>query len=783
MNWAEAVLPDLFIDHQDTVTVAGYVYRRYPKSNSFIAVSNDGVVYVLLAGVSDQARFVGTLDSFKCTLTGQCGAISLLAGSIGGPGFVDGPVAVARFEQPASVAVGPDGSVYVTDYATLRKIAPDGTVVTLAGTPGAFPSIAAPVLDPTKTFVAPSGLAFDRAGNLYVADATSVRKITPEGSMSVLAGLPGAWGTVDGQGSAARFVQAAYLTVDDAGTVYVSDSQQSVIRKITPSGLVSTLAGSPAVWGSTDGQGSAASFRVPSGIAVDGNGNVFVAEAGSACIRKITPSGLVSTFAGSKNKPGSVDGAGLAAGFGSPAGLAMDSAGNLWVSDFNDNVIRKVSPTGQVTTVAGKAGQGDWINGTGADARFWWPSDLTVDASGNIFVADQRNAAVRKITPAGVVSTLAGSGVANAWADGQGGAAQFNTPVGVALDKAGNAYVADSESAVIRKITPAGAVTTLAGIAGVYGSADGLGASARFARPVGVAVDSAGNVYVTDQATSLPAHPEKPDGPEAAQSRLAPTRRTRIFHETPANTIRKITPQGMVSTLAGVAAGFSLGVVDGQGSAARFYRPGGIAVDAAGILYVADGLAVRKVTPAGMVSTLAGELSYSGNASPVDGTGLSARFYSAVGVAVDNAGFIYVADSNYYYDSTVRKITPAGVVSTLAGAAGSTNITNTVDGVGTAARFGQLATAIAVDGAGNVYVGDSTDGIVAAGNSVPMGTIRKVTPSGVVTTVAGTSTKNLLGTALGPLPGNLSSVGGIAMDAQGALVITSVQAVLKIQLP
>jgi len=291
------------------------------------------------------------------------------------------------------------------------------------------------------------------------------------------------------------------VATDSAGNVYVADSNNT-IRKITPAGAVSTLAGTPGVAGNADGTGVAARFNSPRGVATDSAGNVYVADSNNNTIRKITPAGAVSTLAGTAGVGGSADDTGAAARFYFPEGVATDSAGNVYVADSNNNTIRKITPAGAVSTLAGTVGVGDSADDTRAAVSFNFPRGVATDSAGNVYVADTFNHTIRKITPAGVVTTLAGTAGVTGSTDGTGAAASFNRPVGVATDSAGNVYVADSFNDTIRKITPAGAVSTLAGTAGVTGSTDATGAAASFNFPQGVATDSAGNVYVADSNNS-----------------------------------------------------------------------------------------------------------------------------------------------------------------------------------------------------------------------------------------------------------------------------------------
>lgn len=199
------------------------------------------------------------------------------------------------------------------------------------------------------------------------------------------------------------------VAVDASGNVYVSDYGNSTVRKITPDGVVTTLAGNPGTYDSVDGNGAAAHFWLMYGPGVDGSGNVYVAEQGFHTIKKITPAGLVTTFAGSKGSNGSADGIGTAARFWVPRGVAADRSGNVYVSDAANHTIRKITPEGEVTTFAGKAGVQGSADGAKAAARFGFPQGISVDASGNVYVADTGLDTIRKITPDGLVTTLAGT--------------------------------------------------------------------------------------------------------------------------------------------------------------------------------------------------------------------------------------------------------------------------------------------------------------------------------------------------------------------------------------
>jgi sugar lactone lactonase YvrE len=428
--------------------------------------------------------------------------------------------------------------------------------------------------------------------------------LVPPGTVSTLAGSTS--GYEDGTGAAAKFKNPSGVAVDGSGNVYVADTENHRIRKITSEGVVSVLAGSGTA-GSADGTGASAAFKSPSGVAVDSSGNVYVADTENHRIRKITSEGVVSVFAGS-GTAGATDGTGASATFKSPSGVAVDGSGNVYVADTGNHLIRKITSGGVVSVFAGSTTAG-YTDATGTAAAFKSPSGVAVDGSGNVYVADTGNNRIRHITSGGVVTTLAGSGAVSS-TDGTGTAAAFYKPFGIAVDSSGNVYVADTGDVVadtygrIRKITPAGVVST-------------LGKSDTFKNPYGVAVDSSGNVYVADTYNDR---------------------------------IRKITSEGVVTTLAGSTQGYA----DGTGVAAQYYNPrGGVAVDSSGNVYVADtgNNRIRKITPEGLVGTIAGSL-YN-TPGYAEGIGAAAQFKSPYGVAVDDSGNVYVADTSNH---RIRKI-------------------------------------------------------------------------------------------------------------------------------
>ncbi|MBG6129080.1 sugar lactone lactonase YvrE [Aquimarina sp. EL_43] len=302
-------------------------------------------------------------------------------------------------------------------------------------------------------------------------------------------------GYVDATGTAARFALPSGCAIDSHGNLFVADVSNQRIRKITPAGVVTTFAGS--TFGYADGTGTAAQFNAPYDIAIDANDNLYIADSNNNRIRKITPAGVVTTLAGS-GISGSANGTGTAARFNGPRGVAVDASGNVYVSDYGNHRIRKVTPTGVVTNLAG--GSPGFADGTGLNARFNHPSGLTVNSNGDIYVCDNANHRVRKITPAGVVATIVGNGTAG-FLDNTGTSARFSYPRDITVDANDNLYVTDFGNRRVRKITPAKVVTTIAGN-GSTGSTDGDGTVATFNSAYGIAFAGSGTFYVTDNGSS-----------------------------------------------------------------------------------------------------------------------------------------------------------------------------------------------------------------------------------------------------------------------------------------
>jgi sugar lactone lactonase YvrE len=599
-----------------------------------------------VAVATDDAGNIYVVDSANDAIRkiAPDGLTSTFAG--GSRGNRDGVGSDAQFNDPRGIATDSSGNVYVSDSGnqTIRKITPAGLVTTLAGAGGLGDYADGTGMD--AVFDRPLGLAVDRDGNIFVADATNcvIRRVTQAGVVTTVAGTPHLGGTSDGIGSAARFRNPSALAFDDANDLYIADTGNNSIRKMAPDGFVSTLAGGQH-YGSQDGAGSLAQFNTPLGVAADRSGNVYVADEGNHEIRRISPMGVVTTFAGNP-APGKTDASGSAASFNDPSGIVMGSSGDLYVADTFNSAIREITPGGLVTTVAGMARGVKSEDGTPADARFAVPVGLAAGANGDLYVTDL--GAIRRITPAGLVTTITGAPTGSA----------------IAVDGAGNLFIGSNRT--IQKITPSGDVTSLAGMPGVYGGMDGIGSAASLDEPRAMTIDAAGNIVFTDGCA-----------------------------------VRRLAPNGEVTTLAGVV--LSCGTNDGIGSAARFSSPLGIVTDSQGSIYVGDSCSIRKISPERMVTTVAG-----GQCGNRDGAGLDSRLGVSLGLALDHDGNLFVADSQ---NNDIRLLRNDGTVSTVAGGPVDWALT---DGTGSAAAFaGPSAIVIGADG--RLYVADTGNRAIRIG--------------------------------------------------------------------
>ncbi|MGW8431232.1 NHL repeat-containing protein [Curtobacterium citreum] len=329
-----------------------------------------------------------------------------------------------------------------------------------------------------------------------VQDVLAAAKVQkrPANQVTTIAGSTTA-GAADGVGTAAGFRTPFSLAAAADGSMIVADQAAQTIRRVTQNGAVTTIAGT-GTRGRTDGAASTAQFNDPSDVAVDGLGNIYVSDYGNYTIRKITPAGIVSTYAGVPGTAGYRDGPAAQAQFAGAYGLTTDREGNLYVADGDNRVVRKITTDGTVSTIAGAPGSYGNVDGPQGAGTLAAPRELAFDPNGNLIIVDKSNK-IRRLAPDGTLSTVAGDGQANE-TDGRGSAASFNTPTGLAVAADGTMYVSDTYGCTIRRITPDGTVTTISGTPNISGNNDGPAASARFRSLRGLALDPAGNLWTTD---------------------------------------------------------------------------------------------------------------------------------------------------------------------------------------------------------------------------------------------------------------------------------------------
>ena len=624
-------------------------------------------------------------------------AISLLAGGLGGGGWLEGRGPLAHLKRPRPVIRAPDGSLYfVAQDIVLGKISPEGDVRFLGELPDAFnsgiamdskgtlylsalvssavyrltgtqPLEFAAIAGPAAGLKQPLSPVFDKSDNLYFIDFGNrqVRRISPDATMTTLAGQPANTALSDGQGNAAGLVDPRQLLLLPDGNFLLVDGTR--LRRMTPDGTVTTLP-------------RALPEPAPYAFVVNGANSLYAVQ-GHSIVRLTVDTGVVVTIAGVAETSGYAEGAGTAARFSDPR-VTIEANGELTVADIGNDVIRRLDPaSGQTSLLAGSVPQPGHVDGTGAQARFTSPGAAATDTAGNVYVLD--GGALRKVTPEGVASTLF---------------QDFPSSGGLAVDAAGNFYGVRDRTIV--KVTPAGVQTVLAGQAGGPGFADGTGTAAQFAAPQGLAIDPQGNLLVGD-------------GPVFETAPFSHTSTLRY-----GNTIRRITPAGVVSTIAGA--------------------PGRVFQFGSG----APALANPAI-----------------------------EFHAPTAIALDAAGQIYVLDSRL---RNIRRLGAAGTDPVVIATFDNPRTTET--------RF-----ALAVTPDGNVYfaehasLNERAPGAMLVGQKI-YDTIRKVVSPTSSVAIAGQEIRYGEGVTLGPLPGTLNFVTGLVAAGNNKLYCCSENSVLEIRL-
>ena len=726
------------------------------------------------------AAFSGTSNDLLPSVSGVDGTspISTIAGNHA-PGFAgDGGAAIsAQLNYPSNLAVDAAGNVYIVDNGNnrIRKVATDGTISTVAGTGvGGFSGDGGQAT--AAQLQNPYSIAVDAAGNIFIGDDGNnrIRKVDAQGTISTYAGTGTSGFSGDGGPATLANLRVASMAVDSAGTVYFTDQGNGYVRKITTDGIITTIAGNGTSGYSGDGgQGTAAQLRSPYGVGVDAAGNVYFAEISNHVIRKVTPQGIISTYAGTgvAGSTGDGDQATLA-WLSTPGGMAVDASGNVFFNQFGTNQVRKVAPDGIISTVAGTGTSGySGDGGPSTSAQLNDTEGLAIDATGNLYLADSSNNVVRKVDgPAPLVVTAAPARLTLSASTGTSilgrlvtltatvvapgtsvtpndGVVTFRdgtTVLGTAPVVNGVATLPTAALALGRRslsasytgsasflgaaaaaFAPSSPISLVAGTGtgtGGFGGDNGPAVLARLAGPRETAFDAAGNLYIADEANFR---------------------------------IRKVTPDGTITTVAGTGTR-AYGGDGGLATQASLGITLGLALDAAGNLYFTDteNHVIRRVGTDGIIATIAGD----GTAGDTGdgGPAAAARISSPTDLVIDAAGNLYFGEGS----SRIRKIATDGTITTVAGTGTPGNTGD--GGAATSAQIGNPYS-LAIDAAGNLYFGDIAHAVV-----------RKVATSGIITTVAGdgvTDTTGGYGNGGLATQARLGPPHGVAVDAAGDLLI------------
>ena len=570
--------------------------------------------------------YIADTENHRVRKVNSSGGISTVAGTgTSGSSGDGGSATAALLDTPLAVAVDGSGNLYISDFFNdrIRKVDSSGEITAFAGT-GTEGFSGDGGLATAAELEDPRDVAVDGSGNVYIADQWNnrIRKVdTSTGIITTVAGNGTRGFAGDGgQATAAQINRPRGVGVDGSGNLYIADSGNERIRKVDTSGIITTVAGTGTTGFSGDGgQATAAQLNRPHGVAVDGTGNLYIADNLNHRIRKVDSSGVITTVAGT----------GAAGRLDEPVRVAFDGSGNFYIADYGNHQIRKVDSSGTITTVAGTGGAGfSGDNGQATAAQLDNPHGVAVDGSGNIYIADSDNHRIRKVDSSGVITTVAGTGTAGFSGDsGQATAAQINLPFGVDVDGSGNLYIADYKNHRIRKVDSSGVITTFAGTGTAGFSGDGAAAtSAMLNSPYGLGYglesDGTTNIYIADREN---------------------------------HRIRKVDSSGNITTIAGTGEGGFSGD-GGQAHEARIVYPDDVAADASGNIYIADygNHRIRKVDSSRVITTIAGtgDAGFSGDG----GSALAAQIDNPSGVTPDASGNIYIADSD---NNRIRKLTPA----------------------------------------------------------------------------------------------------------------------------
>jgi sugar lactone lactonase YvrE len=565
----------------------------------------------------------------------KMGIITSVAGAnVAGFSGDNGPANKAQLNQPTDIALDTAGNLYIADSYNnrIRKVDKNGIITTIAGNGKLMYGGDGGKAD-TSSLASPQALTFDKAGNLYISDCGNnrIRKISATGIISTVAGNGTSHALGDGGPATSAFVTGPQgIVFDSVGNLYIADNER--VRKVNTAGIISTYAGNGSAGFGGDG-GPATSARVgPYALTMDRKGNLYITDRGNQRLRMVNTSGIISTLAGTGTQSFSGDGGpAVSATFNFPEGVALDSAGNIFITDDGNGRVRKINTSGIISTIGGTGYE--FYGGDGwpaTSAQIYLPMGVAPDMSGAFYIADKGNNRVRKVSSSGIITTYAGTGIAGFSGDGGPAiSAQLSSPTTVAIDSYGNVYIADQGNARVRKVDPAGTITTFAGT-GISGSTGDGGPAylAKLSCPDYIAVDNQGHVFIGDGCN----------------------RRIRVVLKN--DTIWNYAGTGLWGTT-------------GDGGLAIQAEIGGtsMAVDQSGNLYIAEinEGRIRKVNSAGIISTFAGN---GKSGSTGDGGSADSASFQPSSVAVDRSGNLYFAS---VYQNNVRMVNASHIISTFAG--------------------------------------------------------------------------------------------------------------------
>ena len=623
------------------------------------------------------------------------------------------PAVSARLDSPLGVVFDRVGNLYIADGGNLRvrRVDTAGTIATVAGTgERGFGGDGGPAAK--ARFRSVSSLAIDGAGNLYIADYwdNRIRRVDTRGIITTVTGTGQEGYSGDGGPAVkARLHGPLGLAVDGSGSLYIADAGNHRVRRVDARGTITTVAGTgKSSYGGDGGPAARAQLSTPIGLAIDGVGNLYIADHHDHRIRRVDTRGTITTVAGTGEKGyGGDGGRAVEAQLDGPLGIAIDGAGNLYITDHYNHRIRRVDTAGIITTVAGD-GRRDFggDGGPAVKAHVSYPNDVALDGAGNLYIADLRNHRIRRVDATGTITSIAGIGNSSYGGDGSPAVeAHLREPADVALDGAGNLYIADSGNHRIRRVDSEGIIITVAG-AGTSGySGDGGPAvEAQLYTPRGVALDGAGNLYIADY----------------------------LNHR-----IRRVDSEGIITT-----------VTD------RVYYPSDVVVDESGTLYIADSENSRilRVDRSGSHTVVAGtgKSGFSGDGGPA----VEAQLWSPRGAGMDGAGNLYIADSA---NNRIRLVNHSGIITTVAGV-GDGLYSGGTGPAAQAALFGPIG--VASDRSGNLCIADHSNAV-----------IRWVDGAGIMTTIAGTGFHGFSGDGGSGVEAELNHPRGIEVDNAGNVYV------------